>query len=408
MKKYMAGMMCAALVMGLCACGNSSAGSAVDSVSEAPSAAEDAPADDVKAEIEENILKALEARDAGNYAEAEQYMQIVSEKSLAAYPAYSESEDDPLQQWGMVTYKNYVDFDEPAPQMPDMTLYSVALYQNGTSKETRLDDRGQVILTTKMAYYESGQVQSEESYNARTGILERIKNYDENGNATLITDYDDSGAVTWENRAYYNADNQLQKEEEEYSGYKPNVYEYSYNGNGTLREKVVKISDSDKTTRTVWDYDEHNFWKTETSYDENGNLEKAYSCVNTYDENGNALEHVEYLTDTTHNNALSFKESVVYDGQNRIISDTKQYVENLTSIRQEYSYDEGGNLVDSVQYDEKGDMCAHDVYQYREGRKISNRWEIPRDDESTVDSNTTGEITYYYAPKEILEKLGML
>lgn len=174
-EKYMAGMMCAALVMGLCACGNSSAGSAVDSVSEAPSAAEDAPADDVKAEIEENILKALEARDAGNYAEAEQYMQIVSEKSLAAYPAYSESEDDPLQQWGMVTYKNYVDFDEPAPQMPDMTLYSVALYQNGTSKETRLDDRGQVILTTKMAYYGSGQVQSEESYNARTGILERIK-----------------------------------------------------------------------------------------------------------------------------------------------------------------------------------------------------------------------------------------
>lgn len=293
-------MMCAALVMGLCACGNSSADNAVGSVSEAPFAAEDTPADDAKAEIEENILKAVEARDAGNYVEAQQYMQIVSEKSLAAYPAYSEGEDDPLQQWGMVTYKNYVDSDEPAPQMPDMTLYSVALYQNGTSKETRLDDRGQVILTTKMAYYGSGQVQSEESYNARTGVLERIKNYDENGNATLITDYDDSGAVTWENRAYYNADNQLQKEEEQYSGYTPNVYEYSYNGNGTLREKVVKISDSDKTTRTVWDYDEHNFWKTETSYDENGNLEKAYSCVNTYDENGNVLEHVEYLLSLIH------------------------------------------------------------------------------------------------------------
>lgn len=90
MKKYMAGMMCAALVMGLCACGNSSADNAVGSVSEAPSAAEDTPADDVKAEIEENISKAVEARDAGNYVEAQQYMQIVSEKSLAAYPAYSE------------------------------------------------------------------------------------------------------------------------------------------------------------------------------------------------------------------------------------------------------------------------------------------------------------------------------
>lgn len=400
-------MMCAALVMGLCACGNSSAGSAVDSVSEAPSAAEDAPADDVKAEIEENILKAVEARDAGNYAEAEQYMQIVSEKSLAAYPAYSEGEDDPLLQWGTIIYSNMYDMYPIAPS-DEAVLCSVSVLQNGVKKETCLDENGEQGPVSVITYYGDGTIKEVEWYDAKEKVLRQKKQYDTAGNLLEQIQYTDDAQPGWHRELIWNEKGKLTKEIT-YDGTRvTNVYEYVYGENGHLQEerKTNYLSETWTTaTRTVWTYDDKDYWQTQIVYDAQGNVWKTYEAQNTYDANGRVTDHMEYITDDSHTNSLAYRETTIYDENGNTLSETKQDLIAAGQIysRKEYAYDENENVVSELQYNESGTVIWQAKHEYINGRKTL----IESKNQSSED-DTQERILYYYAPKAILEKLGML
>ena len=407
MKKYMAGMMCAALVMGLCACGNSSADSAVGSVSEAPSAAEDTPADDVKAEIEENILKAVEARDAGNYVEAEQYMQIVSEKSLAAYPAYSEGEDDPLLQWGTIVYSNIYDI-YPTALSNEAVLCSVSVLQNGVKKETCLDENGEQEPVSVITYYGDGKIKEEEWYDAKEKVLRQKKQYDTAGNLLEQIQYTDDAQPGWHRELIWDENRKLTKEID-YDGTRvTNVYEYVYGENGHVQEEQETnyLSETQTTaTRTVWTYDDKDYWQTQIVYDAQGNVWKTYEAQNTYDANGRVTDHMEYITDDSHTNSLAYRETTTYDENGNVLSEIKQDLIAAGQFysRKEYTYDENGNIINELQYDESGTVIWQAKHEYNNGRKTL----IESKSQSSEDG-TQERILYYYAPKEILEKLGML
>lgn len=53
-------------------------------------------------------------------------------------------------------------------------------------------------------------------------------------------------------------------------------------------------------------------------------------------------------------------------------------------------------------------MMVHEEYTYDTGRKILYKQVLPQTEKSTDGADFIANVYYYYAPKEILEKLGML
>lgn len=413
MKKHIAGMVCMALAAGLCACGNGSKTDA-DSASEVSSTVENAALDDAKVEIEENILKAIEARNAGNYVEAEQYMQMVSEKSLSAYPSYSAGENDPLLEWGEVSYQNYTVSDATAPRWEEPVLYGVRISQNGVDKMTHLDADGKECPLAIRTYDSNGTLVEEETY-YEDGTIHIQRNYNADGVTIEQTNYNGDGNAEYHLIRTCNADGRVTKEIYEDTGYNTPLTEtdeYCYGENGHVKEKTTTKTGTDynPNTRTVWTYDDYDYWKTETQYDMQGNVLRYTEAQNAYDEKGRFTDHVEYITEgeRQYDHELSYRESATYDTQGNILTEVTENVIAGSYSRKVYAYDDAGNVIESTQYDKNGAMMVHEEYTYDTGRKILYKQVLPQTEKSIDGADFIANVYYYYAPKELLEKLGML
>jgi len=117
---------------------------------------------------------------------------------------------------------------------------------------------------------------------------------------------------------------------------------------------------------------------SETKYDTQGNVlaEIKYSqddeimekVVNRYDENGHLIEEIYYMDE----NEIAERRSFDRDENSKIFKEYKHYLDESKDTI-EYKYDTQGLLIEKVTYDVDGDIERKDTYLYSNAKPIEHK-----------------------------------
>lgn len=134
-------------------------------------------------------------------------------------------------------------------------------------------------------------------------------------------------------------------------------YTYDYNNNG-MRIKTTRYSDGKTTNYYKYDYNEFGNKMKAYRYDTSGNLEEYY--IYEYDGDGNLVEEEWFST--------SGEEiySIENDYDNGVKTHSYTYDENGDLIyKYFFRYDEKGNIVEEIKYDNDGIQTGVIQYVYK-------------------------------------------
>lgn len=195
--------------------------------------------------------------------------------------------------------------------------------------------------------------------------------------------------------------------EENKAGILINRTERKYNADGSLsRESVYDSEDRllkeieyskyvNDVLFTEYEYDntENQSWRT--FYDEQGNIESRYRRM--YDDAGNETLYAEYDADGNINVFEGYECDTyvyyypywtfenIYDEQGNIIRQVQYDEENKEIGYTEYVYDEFGNLIKKARYDDENNEVEFDEYTYDAEKNLvsefsSDEWQIQKDE----------------------------
>lgn len=195
--------------------------------------------------------------------------------------------------------------------------------------------------------------------------------------------------------------------EENKAGILINRTEQKYNADGSLRREAVYDSEDrllkeieySKYVKDVlsseYEYDsaENQSWRT--FYDEQGNIESRYrrmydsagneTLYAEYDAEGNINVYEGYECDTYVYNYPYWTFENIYDEYGNIIRQIQYDEEDKEIGYTEYVYDESGNLIKKTRYDDGDNEIELDEYTYDEQKNLvsefsSDEWQLQKDE----------------------------
>lgn len=250
-------------------------------------------------------------------------------------------------------------------------LIAGALYFFLGGQLTKEYDGPDVLVETYAAYYDDKP------------YLSSKYEYDEDGNATKITNYSSGTISHWNDFEYDNGNvikqtlytsdetvNQLYVHEYDQSGNR--VKSTFYDGDGTVmlsqefeyddRGNLIKlttIDDDDVRYRHEFEYDESGNRTKETQCNSDGTVE-AYSEF-VYDSDGNRIKDIYYShgdlpkqTEYEYDKSGNVTKNISYDSDGSV-SSLREY---------KYEYDKNGNMIKRTQLDENGKNFYTEEYVY--------------------------------------------
>ena len=166
--------------------------------------------------------------------------------------------------------------------------------------------------------------------------------YDEQGNKLTYKAYDNSGKVVGTEEYTYNEANQLVFQKNRNDDTDPVDSAYTYNENGLLIKKVDTYPKNPE-------YEFHFVY----SYDENGNLVKE-EWINVKNGAESPHSHIDYT----------------YDANGNKLSKVTSF-----GLKDEWTYDDRGNMLSETQYDSDGFAMLGNIYTYdAQNRLLTETW----------------------------------
>lgn len=225
---------------------------------------------------------------------------------------------------------------------------------NGNELEWKqYDNQGIIIYRWECTYDENGNQVGMKEYGEQDRLISKAINfYDENGNRIKEEEYypdgDNQLKLRWVNEYGYDKNDRLITEKNYYYDNETEEveirsvweYEYVYDNDGRLLTQYEYLYDRETTGKQLdgWKTYSYNTLGDEMEsklYRADGTLASLIRSETIYDENGNNIRHRE-----------------VYDFTGEI------------SMNIEQKYDENGNLIERVFYDENGDITSKLVKEY--------------------------------------------
>lgn len=239
---------------------------------------------------------------------------------------------------------------EPTPE-PTPETETVYL----TSKSISYDGDGNVTSTTVFEYDEFGEVVKQETTGEYSSFEAYENEYDEAGNLSKSTCYDESGALTYYTTYEYDANgNQLKYINYDAEGNKGMSIEYEYDANGNMTKFIMLEADDQVSNWHEYVYDGNNMLSS-TAYGSEGKITSKQEYE--YDADGVQIGMVD--TFMFQGEALVTNEKYEYDANgNKIKAVTLGSDGDIYTIN-EFEYDANGNETKSISRDGSGEYVFY-------------------------------------------------
>lgn len=212
--------------------------------------------------------------------------------------------------------------------------------------------------------------------------------YDNNDNQVEYVNYkgDESKVMFKQNITYDNSGRKIR--EERYNGTDYQIIKYNYKDN-KLSEIIRSDVFGNIEHKRIFNYDGKIC--TVNIYD--GKSDKAGKIINTYDDNDNIIESVEYDTKG------DVQERYLYKFENNLMQEKIKYVLGNFRYKEDYKYDNNNNLIKVIKEEPQGKTFVNNIYRYdSEGKLIEEEW-------YDNNPNENSKKTYFYDSDDLLEKI---
>ena len=217
----------------------------------------------------------------------------------------------------------------------------------------------QKILKTKI--YHQIDIYFDDSLNNSTPeYLFQETETDENGNTVSELQYNTEGAIISEHRCEY-ANDKLVKEITKENGEIIDNSEYVYNNDLLIEE--IHYYDDGLSEKTINTYDDDKMLVAQESYDSEGNLNEKLVFTN----NGNKVLKIEYEDEDGNKSPY---QNFEYDEHGNLIKKTYINLDEKT-LETDNSYNEQGQLIKTIDYNEFGDIDNIEKYSYDDNSHIT-------------------------------------
>jgi hypothetical protein len=224
--------------------------------------------------------------------------------------------------------------------------------------EYQYNSEGTLSWKYEYQYDVQGNVLQKTETNAKGETVSKHEyTYDDRGNQIRMLQYDRNGLAVRQENAYDANNRECSVMYYGAAGRLDRGYEYIYSAAG---EKLTAVAyeEGGSTTRYTYQYDHSGRVIQNMAYSEDGILKSTTQF--DYDTNGNNTAEIAYGA----NNVLMHKSEYAYDAHGNQTMEAHYNGTQLFS-KQERMYDEQGNLLETIYYNQRGKE-RHAVYNYED------------------------------------------
>lgn len=234
-----------------------------------------------------------------------------------------------------------------------------------------------------------GNIIEEIYYQAGTVDQKLSYKYDNNENKVEFINYngDENRVMFKQNITYDNSTRKIR--EERYNGLDYQIIKYSYNDNNKLAKIVRSDIYGNVEHKRIFEYS-GNVCNIDIYSDEKHISGKI---TNKYDNNDNIVETIEY------DQKGKVKEKYEYNFENNLVKEKTKYISNNFIYKETYEYDSDRNLVKILKEQPKGKTITNNIYTYDiKGNLIEEQW-------YDNNPNEYSKRTYFYSKNGVLESV---